>query len=825
MATGKSDSFILDCTSSFFESRVNWKETYDASTNKSTVTISSVEFRSSGWYGFTYYPDGVVKVNGVAVITMDSNLADYNCRADSLNSWTKIKKSGGADATGSIDIVHDADGRKSITIEVVGNRFSQCYFYTREGDGGSGWGCTGSKSIDLTTIATYTLSISAGAGSSITVSRTSSGYAGTGNISSGTRLYYGDKLKITFSPNKNYRLLTTTVNGSAFTSGNTHTVASNVSVTSTAQILASDVGATNANIGSVSTITITKYNSGYCHSLQYSFGGLIGYITSSGGVQSTETKFSETSVAFTVPTDFYAKIPNAKTGTCTITCRTYSSSSSTTVLGSATTCAFTVTATGAPLVSGTVIDMNASTVALTGNSSTLIRYRSSPRCTITATPKNSSSISNVKICGSAVSGATGSDGVVTAEKIYSDASYTSYEFFATDSRGYSTSKIVSPTIVSYMELTCSPVISRPTPTGNSIVMSASGALYRGSFGAAPNELILDYRYKTTDGSYSSWHTIPSSSISIGSTKYTLTEFSLGVDFDYKVSYVFQIRARDGGTVDGTRYTLSTVTKTIEVQKGIPIFDWGENDFAFHVPVQMDGYPISGLPSPVEDGDVVPKAYVDAKETDIKTYAESLCADKVSGASKNWLPSNGMKFSDLPNGFFAYSTNPSLLPEAGIPSGFSEYGTLWGVRSSEYDIYQYVDVLGRLAIYNTNQGNWCVYSTGDYVVSQGTSGSWTYRKWKSGLAECWCKHAVSNYSTANAWGTLYDGAAVTLPSYPFTFKAAPTVLATWMQCGSSVLLEGLFNSSTTKPGTTYLARPNAAGGLNGYISIYAVGMSA
>ena len=599
MATGLSSSFELDCTSSLFKLRVNWAETYDASTNKSTVTISSVEFKSTGWYGFTYYPDGIIKVNGTPVITMNSNLGDHNCRAGSLNSWSTIKKSGGAVATGSVDVVHDADGKKSITIEVVGNRFSRCYFYTVNGDdGGSGWGCTGSKSVDLTAITTYTLSISAGTGSSITVNRTSSGYAGTGNISAGTRLYYGDKLKITFSPSTNYRLLTTTVNGSAFTSGNTHTVAANVTVASTAQVLASAVGATNANIGSVSTITVTKYNSGYYHSLQYSFEGLSGYITSSGGVQSTETKFSAASVAFTVPTTFYAKIPNAKTGTCTITCRTYSSSSSTTVLGNATTCTFTATATGSPTVSGTVVDTDSTTIALTGNSSTLIRYRSNPKCTITATPKNSSSISTVRIRETAVTGTTGSNGVVTAERTYSNASYTSYAFDATDSRGYSTTKTVSPTVVSYVELTCSPIISRPTPTGSSIVMSVSGALYRGSFGAASNTLTLDYRYKTTDGSYGSWKTIPSSKIAMGSSKYTVSNLSLGEDFDYKQSYVFQVRARDGATVNGTNHVLSTVTKTVEVQKGVPVFDWGENDFNVNVALMLSNVNILDIMYPV-----------------------------------------------------------------------------------------------------------------------------------------------------------------------------------------------------------------------------------
>lgn len=29
---------------------------------------------------------------------------------------------------------------------------------------------------------------------------------------------------------------------------------------------------------------------------------------------------------------------------------------------------------------------------------------------------------------------------------------------------------------------------------------------------------------------------------------------------------------------------------------------------------------------------------------------------------------------------------------------------------------------------------------DWVVEQGTSGIWTYRKWNSGIAECWGKYS-------------------------------------------------------------------------------------
>lgn len=500
-----------------------------------------------------------------------------------------------------------SDGVWSGTANVLLKENTKYYIWFFPYDKTYGWSYwhnndTYYTTYELSGTSKFTLSVSAGTGSSVTVNRTTSALgtslAATGKLSNGASVYKGDKLQITFTPSTNYGIDKHTVNGSAFTSGNTHTVSANVTVVATAYLLASDVGATDANIGAKSTITVTKYNTNYYHSLQYSFGSISGYITSSGGVQSTEVKFSNASVSFTVPTSFYAQIPNAKTGKCTITCRTYSSSSSTTVLGDPSTCTFTATATGSPGVSGAIVDTDSTTIALTGNSSTLIRYRSNPKCTITATPKNSASISTVKIRGTAVTGTTGSNGVVTAEKTYSNASYTSFAFAATDSRGYSSSITLNPTVVSYVELTCSPVISRPTPTGSSIVMSVSGALYRGSFGAASNTLTLDYRYKTTDGSYGSWKTIPSSSIVLGSSKYTVSSFSLGEDFDYKTSYVFQVRARDGATVNGTSYTLSTVTKTVEVQKGIPIFDWGENDFNVNVALMLSNVNILDIMYPV-----------------------------------------------------------------------------------------------------------------------------------------------------------------------------------------------------------------------------------
>lgn len=530
---------------------VVWSSTNDTTNNKSTIS----------WTAYSRAPDHsstsryvmsapiTIKINGTTVL---SKTARFQMKKDqNLGS-------------GTITVSHGTDGTKSVSVSIDAAIYTYAVNNTYSG------------SITMTRNPVYSLTISAGTGSSITVNRTScAGVGSTGNLSAGTKkLCKGDILKITFTASTNYKLSTTKVNSTTFTSGNNHTVSDNVTVASTAQVLASSVGATAANIGSVSTITVTKYNSSYYHTLQYTFGSLSGYITSSGGTSSSASKFSNASVAFTVPTSFYAQIPNAKTGTCTITCKTYSSSSSTTQLGDATTCTFTVTATGGPTVNGTVADTNTTTVALTGDASKLIKYKSTAVATISATANNSAAISSKTINNSAPT---------NNQRTFTNVSTTSFVFKATDSRGYSSTKTVNPTMIAYIKLTLNAEVYRPLPTGSEMVLKVSGNYYRGSFGAYSNTLTLKYRYREASSStWSSWTTLASSAYTIGTKSYSSSAITVGTDFDYRTEYVFQVSAVDGTT----DYPLTTVTNTINVQRGIPVFDWGENDFAFNVPVAI-----------------------------------------------------------------------------------------------------------------------------------------------------------------------------------------------------------------------------------------------
>lgn len=66
--------------------------------------------------------------------------------------------------------------------------------------------------------------------------------------------------------------------------------------------------------------------------------------------------------------------------------------------------------------------------------------------------------------------------------------------------------------------------------------------------------------------------------------------------------------------------------------------------------------------------------------------------------------------------------------------------------------------------------------GDYITDTGTSGIWTYRKWNSGIAECWGRKGSQNYNMTTVSGNGYyssAGEAVNLPTGLFTSITSAT----------------------------------------------------
>lgn len=91
---------------------------------------------------------------------------------------------------------------------------------------------------------------------------------------------------------------------------------------------------------------------------------------------------------------------------------------------------------------------------------------------------------------------------------------------------------------------------------------------------------------------------------------------------------------------------------------------------------------------------------------------------------------------------------------------------------------------------------------DYVVETGVDGIWSYRKWRSGLAECWGSIGIvaDMQSEYEALAIYYDSDAVKPIKYPITFKSRPTELTSIQSPAGVVWLAGRSTNSASKTGT-------------------------
>ena len=283
----------------------------------------------------------------------------------------------------------------------------------------------------------------------------------------------------------------------------------------------SSVYASNAEIEGTSVITINKQASSFTHTLTYQFGSLSGTIAS---------YTSASSVNFNIPSSFYAQIPNSKTGTCTITCTTYSNGTN---IGSTST-SFTVSCNESkckPSVSATVTDANQATVALTGDSSKLVRYKSTARITPSAASKNSASIISKSV----------ENQVVSSYLDISNVSKNSFNVSAVDSRGFVTSITKTATMIEYVQLTCSAVFKRENQTSSVVNLNYSGNYFNGSFGTTDNALSLSWKYR--EAGTSEWITGGTLTPTVEENTYS-GSIQCGSDFDYQKNYEFMVEFSD-----------------------------------------------------------------------------------------------------------------------------------------------------------------------------------------------------------------------------------------------------------------------------------------
>ena len=224
-----------------------------------------------------------------------------------------------------------------------------------------------------------------------------------------------------------------------------------------------------------------------------------------------------------------------------------------------------------PTISPTIKDTNSTTLALTGNENTIVRFYSNAAITIGASAIKGATLKSQKASNSGKSFTTASGTLNAVESAV-------FLFTATDSRGNTTNTSVEKPFIDYVKLTAN---FKPQITVDGVIsFTVSGNYFNGSFGAVSNELNAYYRYKAEDGDFGDWVELSTNAYS--TTYESSVSFTIP-NFNYKNTYTFQIKAND---------KLMSLAEREYVITALPVFDWSKEDFNFNVPVSIEGYPLA-----------------------------------------------------------------------------------------------------------------------------------------------------------------------------------------------------------------------------------------
>lgn len=221
--------------------RLKVDQDYDNVNNESVLTVS-LESYHGAYSGTHNFLDGYIKVNGTAIATLGTS---YKITYNASNTWQQIKSSSGPNEW-KYTVNHNSSGNATVNFETAGRMYMYYNGNNYYGD------MDKTMSYTFTGVRAFSLSISAGANSSIAVTR------GGSALSSTDLIYYEDVLTITFGADEGYNLGTHTVNGETFISGETHIVYDDVSVISYATVKSYKL---RISAGEGSTINVSRTES------------------------------------------------------------------------------------------------------------------------------------------------------------------------------------------------------------------------------------------------------------------------------------------------------------------------------------------------------------------------------------------------------------------------------------------------------------------------------------------------------------------------------------------------------------------------------------
>ncbi len=337
------------------------------------------------------------------------------------------------------------------------------------------------------------------------------------------------------------------------------------------------LSASSVNIGSAVTISVSgRASTSFSHVLTYTIG------STSGTIATLNT--STTSYSWTVPASVANQIPNAKTGTVSITCTT--KSGSTTIGAKSVSLSVTVpnTSTYQPSISSFAVTENNSTVAgLNLGSSYLVQGKSNITISGTPSAKYGATIKTTTYT-------VGSSTVSPSNIPINTSGSITIQMTTTDSRGYSGTSSTTKTSLAYAAPTVSSMtFYRSTSNGT---QDGTGTYLHYAFVGAITSLNSKnantwaiHIQRTGTSTWTQVATGTGYSLNVSGTS---SSAILGVDY----SYVVRITLTDSfGTSTFTR-TVSTGSTTVDYRntgKGIAFGKASEYDaFECNMPEYLYG---------------------------------------------------------------------------------------------------------------------------------------------------------------------------------------------------------------------------------------------
>ena len=117
----------------------------------------------------------------------------------------------------------------------------------------------------------------------------------------------------------------------------------------------------------------------------------------------------------------------------------------------------------------------------------------------------------------------------------------------------------------------------------------------------------------------------------------------------------------------------------------------------------------------------------------------------------------------------------IFPMYNVTGNFKIVKTVWDVLAGTYNAMELgtlsttlSEALGIGETSSTSGGG----SGADYIVETGTSGRFTFRKWASGIAECWGYTSASDIACSSQWGNGFYSALQTEAFPTDLFNATP-----------------------------------------------------